>query len=187
MNRHTLAIVLLTTAIAGLSWWLAEITEPKQQRQQVAGHHPDYYAEDLSITTYDETGHPKHRLVTNRLVHFRDDDSAELEHPHLWLYEPATPPWKLRAEQARITNNGENIFLPGKVFIDREGQGEKRPYHITTFDLKVQPKLSYAETDGAFRLDSRRDWVTSIGMRGWFKEPARIKLLSEVRSRYETQ
>ena len=185
MNQHTVVLFLFMLAVATATWWLTSIAPTEQHQPRKAGRFPSSYAEQLTVTSYNTEGIPRYKIQTPRMFDYEDNKTTELEQPQMWHFSPGNAPWVIRGELALITQEGEKIFMPGPVFIDREGVGESSPYHIVTSDLNVLTETIYAETDQAIRIDSRDHWITGIGMQGWLQEPVRIKLLNQVRGRYE--
>jgi len=62
-----------------------------------------------------------------------------------------------------------------------------RELKIYTFNLKVKPETSYAETDAWAELISLPNWTTGVGMKLTFAEPIHLELLSNVKGNYETK
>ena len=98
---------------------------------------PDYVLEDFSAIRTDENDAGYKMLRGKKMVHYPDDDSAELEQPRLITIEPGKPPVQLKADHARMSAEGEDIYLSGNVVIVRnagKGRGEtiltSSPPHI---------------------------------------------------------
>jgi lipopolysaccharide export system protein LptC len=180
-----LSVLVLALALAGGTWWLASWLQRDEEPYREAGHAPDYYLETLQFTTMDPEGRPARRLRAKRMVHYADDDSTELTAPRLSVYDDDRPPWEVQAEKGWVSGDGELVLLQGAVQIDREAADGVRPVHIATRDLRVQPEQSFAETDQPVDARSGSDRVRSDGMQIWLDGPVRIKLLSNVRGRYE--
>ena len=181
-GRHLLPLGLLLLA-AGGSLWLAHLEEPPPRR--AGGHAPDFFLNDLMATALGRDGRPERRLWAREMRHYPDDDSTELLAPRLELYEEAGPPWQLRAETAWLSGDGELLLLQGEVHIDRAAGPGSRPVQAVTYNLRVQPKERYAETDERVTLHSAASWVEATGMQAWLIRPLRIKLLSDARGHYE--
>ncbi len=185
MNQHALVLFLLTLAIAAATWWLSGITPTEQHQPRNTGRFPSSYAEQLTVTSYNAEGIAHYKIQTPRMLNYADTETTELKQPRMWQFNPDHAPWVIRGESALITGDGEQVFMQGQVYIDRESAEESVPYHIVTRDLYLTTESAYAETDQAIRIDSHDHWVTAIGMQGWLQNPVRIKLLNQVRGRYE--
>ncbi len=186
MKRQSIALFALIAGGAAISWWLAQISSPDQTVQRKTEGSPDAYAEQLTIFSFDAQGFLHHKLRAPSMRYYKENDTTELDQPHLWQFSPEAPSWSVRGERAIVHGDGDTLFMPGPVFIDREGQGKAIPYYrITTRDLKMQTDSAYVETDQPIQLDSPDHRITAVGMQGWLQEPVRIKLLHKVRGVYE--
>lgn len=181
MARLRILLVLVVVAGALVSWWLAEEEAATERTIMRSGPREiDYYVTGLDVTRMTIAGKPANRLHAESLRHYTDDDTTELQHPHLTVYQDDSPPWEVDAEQAWVSADGSLILLSGEVLIEREGDAENRPMRIQTRDLRVQPDQDYAETDEKVRVDSESDWLDAVGMQAWLRPPSRLKFLSQV-------
>jgi lipopolysaccharide export system protein LptC len=186
LNRRNWVVGLSTLALALGTWWLRQGTvEDRRGRTPLPPHTPDYWVEQLDTWETDPAGHPRRRLIAERLEHFPDDQSTLLDRPQLLLLEPGRPPWRLRAERGWVSPDGDLVLLQGEVHIDREAADDTLPIHLVTRDLRVQPEDEYAETEQAVRATSGPHRLDSTGLQAWLRPPVRIKLLANVRGHYE--
>lgn len=179
-----LLVVLLVLA-AGLSWQLRE--RPQAQAPTVERKGPrtiDYHITGLDVTRMTPAGRPAHRLRAERALHFTDDDTTQLQRPHLTVYQDDSPPWEVDADDALVSADGEWVLLNGDVLIERAGDDDDRPMRIITRELRVQPREDYAETDEKVRVESESDWLDATGMQAWLRPPSRLKFLSQVKGYY---
>lgn len=186
MRRQNLVLAVLVALGALLSWWLSE-SETDQQRKLARPDGPrdvDYRIRGFEVIRMTPAGIPAHRLSADTLRHFTDDDTTELDNPHLTVFQGTEPPWEIDAEQAWLSADGSIILLTGEVVIERAGSSETPPTTLFTRDLRVQPREDYAETDEAVRVESESDWLDAVGMRAWLRPPSRIKFLSDVKGFY---
>ena len=184
-TRSLLALALLALITLG-SWWLARQAETRLA-QRTPSHGPDYYLDRFSAVTTGPDGRPERRLEAARMVHFPDDDRTELTAPRMTFYDPPRPPWEVRSETGRVAGDRSLVELLGRVEIDREAAPGVRPMHIVTRDLRIRPEQEYAETDAEVDARSDRSWVRGRGMQAWFGGPPRIRLLANVRGRYDVE
>jgi len=180
---------LLLLVAAALTFWLAKhlntdsnATPSSHQRS------PDYFSKDFKLTEMNPDGSPKQTLASEHLSHYDDNDTTYLKKPVLTLFDPIMPPWVIRSEMGNLSANGKNINLDGKVTIDRAANRKTKAIKIITRNLRVQPKIEYAETDEAVEITNPPHRVTGVGMRGYFtKDALKLSLLSNVQGKYEIQ
>lgn len=185
-HRPMLAVVLAVLGVA--TWWLAQWSELHEAESGAApGHVPDYYVSDLRGRTMDEAGRLSRSLRADRLTHFMDDQSTEVESPRLTLYREGESPWQIESERGWISPDGTVVLLKGATRISREGSPGVRPVEVETSNLMVRPKDEYAETSEAVRITSLASRAQSLGMQAWLGKPSRIKLLSQARGHYEIE
>jgi len=184
-STRPLLLTALLMILAGGTWWLRQGVQDDTERQPHPPHTPDYWIDGLNARTMDKEGRPRRLLTAESLLHFPDDQSTELTRPELLLLEDGRPPWRIRSELGWVSRDGELLLLQGEVQIERETDGNVRPMHLVTRDLRVQPKDEYAETEQPARVDSGPHWMESTGLQAWLREPVRIKLLADVRGHYE--
>lgn len=185
IEQRNLVIGGLLLALVGGTLWLAQRETRSVPKYVTLEHRPDYYLEGVDTTLMDLQGIPSQRLVTERMTHYMDDDSTELQSPHLTLYDMDRPPWRIHSETGWLSGDGEVLLLQGAVKIDRSAAPGVRPLHLQTRDLRVQPRQNYVETDADVAARSEQDRIDAKGMQIWYRQPIRIKLLANVRGRYE--
>ncbi len=186
LDRKTFVIGAVLLGLVGASSWVARKSEIEQSNQPEP-HTPDYYLESFTATMLGIDGIPEKRLIAKRMLHYPDDDTTELNEPKMTVYDGNLPPWESRSEKGWVSGDGEEILLQGQVYIDREGSEDSHPIHIITRDLRIHPSRDYAETTEDAFVQSGGSWVESTGMQVWYTQPARVKLLAEVRGRYEPE
>jgi lipopolysaccharide export system protein LptC len=184
-RRRNLLLLVLLLGAAVLSWWLlsqVRISGEVEDRAQV--HRPDFFLDDFILRVMDEAGRPKHKVEGTRLVHYPDDDTAEVDDPYMEIYRPQAPDWQISARFAWIGPGGEQVRLQREVVVERVAEADVAPMTMLTEELLALPDDEYVETDLPVRFLGTGWDVTAIGMRGWLGE-GRMELLSEVRGVHE--
>jgi len=185
MSRLRLLFVLAMVLAAVVSWQLVQREEPISHATTKSGPREiDYYVTGFDVTRMTVKGQPAHRLSAKNLRHYTDDDTTELEQPHMTVFQADAPPWEVDAERAWMSADGSLVLLSGEVLIEREGDTVNRPMRILTRELRVQPEQDYAETDEKVRVESESDWLNAVGMQAWLRPPTRLKFLSQVKGHY---
>ncbi|MEI6414504.1 MAG: LPS export ABC transporter periplasmic protein LptC [Pseudomonadota bacterium] len=172
--------------LAAATWWLQERSTPERHSGDRA-HVPDQTAYGIQVTLLGQEGLPSRHLLATSLTHYPDDDSTELTAPVLTVFSQGHPPWVIHSETAWIGSEGDMMLLHGEVTMDREAGPALRPFHVRTREVRVETPNDYAETDEFVFAHSTDDWVTGFGMQLWFGEPMRLKLLNQVRGRYDVK
>ena len=184
MSRQ-LTLISTFIILAAVSWWLVEPpSEEAVAVQSTVEAEADFYSEGLVLTTMDETGRPKRRLTAEKWEHF-DDGRSELFVQQLQLFSNNRMPLRIESPRATLSADESEWFLYPDVTLNREAGMGKRALHVETMNLHIWPEKEYAETEEAVRLESRKDWLTAVGLQAWFAdESTRFKLQTEVRGRY---
>jgi len=174
--------------IAAMSWWLVRLTGlDEYNRIAVPAHSPDYFSKGYTKWEMSELGRPKSKLIADEMIHYSDDSTTHLASPVMLFYNEKTPPWIIKSGTGILSADGKDLLLNGKVYVDRAAAEGVRELKIHTFNLKVKPEISYAETDAWAELLSLPNWTTGIGMKLTFAEPIHLELLSHVKGNYETK
>lgn len=182
LSVRQLLLALVLSVVGVYAWWIQTEEEIARKSARPAERRPDYTVDRLSVTTMGETGRPDRRLVAREVRHYPDDGGHELEEPRLTLFKEGEPPWFVRSDQGRITEDGDELLLQGPVLIDREAGADTRPVHIKTWELYVQTQDEYARTERPVHVTSGADWLSSAsGAEVWFGDPMRLNLFGRVR------
>lgn len=179
---------LYLIVIAVMSWWLVKLTGVDEfGRIAVPAHSPDYFSKGYTKWEMSDVGRPKSKLIADEMIHYSDDGITHLVKPTMSFYNDQTPPWIIKSDSGVLSADGKDLLLNGKVYIDRASAEGVRELKIYTFNLKVKPETSYAETDEWAELISLPNWTTGVGMKLTFAEPIHLELLSNVKGNYETK
>src|SRR5688572_30586731 len=128
--------LLLATLLAAVLLWLNQSARAPSPIQDGSSHRaaPDYMIENFSAIRVDRDGVTRHLLSAKKMLHYPDDDTTDLEYPHFINTEPGKPVMQVDADQAKMTANGEDIYLSGNVRILRSaGKGRGETAMTTTF------------------------------------------------------
>jgi len=184
LAKYTFYYFILVLAL--VSWWLSKLTISEHTEVNVIPtHSPDYFSYDYLKTEMDNDGILKSEVRAEKVTHFNSSDEAELDKLIMTIYKPNSPPWVIRSETGTVPAGGRDVFLNGKVFIDRAKAPGKNEIKIITSNLRVKPEQDYAETDEWADLIMPPNKTSGTGMEITFSTPIHLKLLANVRGRYE--
>ncbi len=179
--------IALLALLAALTYWLdvrlALKAERPDWRQE---HRPDTIVDDFEIRRLNAEGVLQYRLKAPHLVHYPDDDSAEVTTPHITLYRPSGAPLTLLGQMAHVSAKGEKVFFPGQVDIDRAASPDNQALTARTTDLTVLPEEGLASTDQHVFMTLGASELQGIGARIDNKAQT-FELLANVTGRYVAQ
>lgn len=176
----------LISLFAIVSWWMSQISVSGDIKASVVPpQSPDYFSTGYEKIEMDAEGMLKSKVTADKLMHYSDTDIAELNNPIITMYKPDAPVWVIRSETGTVPAGGREVFLNGKVFIDRAKAPGFSEIKIITSNLRVKPEQDYAETDEWADLIMPPDRTSGTGMKVTFSTPIHLELLANVRGRYE--
>lgn len=177
---------VLISVLAIVSWWMSQLSVSEEIKASVVpAQSPDYFSIGYEKIEMDLEGKLKSKVTADKLTHYSDTDIAELNNPVIIMYKPDAPSWVIRSETGTVPAGGREVFLNGKVFIDRAKAPGFRGIKIITSNLRVQPEQDFAETKEWTDIIMPPDRTSGTGMEVTFSTPIHLKLLANVRGRYE--
>ena len=183
MNRRVALAAVMALLLAAASVWFSRSTQ--QGPSEATGgqrHVSDYKMHNFTATYMDADGRPEQRLRAVDMVHFADDDTADLSRPRITLYSPDTSPWHIVAGRGHVGPGGKEVTLDKGVRASRHDSAEGW-VEMVTRDMRVRPDDHYAETDSPVTIIDPKSVVHAVGMQAYMKTE-RLILLSEVQGRY---
>lgn len=174
--------------IALATWLLVNLTEVDPTGNKfIPPHSPNIFSHGYTKWEMGTTGIANTKLFADKISHFSDDHTTDMEQPVIIFYQEKQSPWVIKSESGKVSADKKNVFLKGHVVIDRAAFENAKPLKITTSNLKVKPDIYFAETDERAELLSQPNKTTGTGMKLTFKQPINIGLFSHVQGKYETK
>ena len=178
-----IAIVLLAVVTA-TSYWYARVLKMPKVIVVAAPGTPDFEAEKLVITQFDEQGRARHKLFAERLLHYAESDNVDLTAPRLVTLRPDQPQFEVRAERGQIENAGERVHLYDNVDLRRSAFGDAPQMQVKTSYLLAVPDFDRYSTDrpveverGGARIVADRGFqVDNIARTAQFEGKVRMQL-----------
>ena len=177
--------LLLMLALAGLTFWLERtVREEEGVHPSLRRHDPDYIIDGLKHTRYNAEGAVESTLVASRMLHYPDDDSADLVKPRLVQTKPNEPRVTVTADRGALSQDGEEVFLYGNVVLVREASGERSETRMRTSFLQLERGQSVVRTDRDVVITEEDRTLSGRGME--YRNDSRELFLRErVRGRFE--
>ncbi len=183
----TYAPILLLAGLAGLSYWLDQSVQPLQDEASGGDEgRPDFIVEDVNATRMDLAGHPRYALQAKRMTHYRAGDTqAVLDAPLLTHYDESRVPLTIRANEGRLSSDGDHAYFIGNVVVTQPASGEREEMTMLTSFLHVIPDANLAKTDKEVTLIKGNSTVKSHGLE-FNNETRSVRLLSKVHGTLDT-
>ncbi|KAF1690344.1 LPS export ABC transporter periplasmic protein LptC [Pseudoxanthomonas taiwanensis] len=178
--RVALGVVLLVAAV--VSGWSAWRMRDRAAPTAAAAERSDYVLRDFELVVLDREGSESVRLRAPVLQRSRQDESLDIGQP-LFLVPGEPGPWRLRADRAWVSPDGELARLEGNVEGDSD-PAAPAPTAFRTTRLELVPGQNLARTDQPVRLTQPGIIQTATGLQADLRT-GRYRLLSQVKTRYE--
>lgn len=159
------SILLLILLVAG-TWWAASVAERAitQDPPRRLTHEIDTYINQFVLIQSDEAGVPRTRIEGDRLVHYPDDDSSEVTRFQGYTESHGNPPTQVRAEEARMDQDGARITLSGDVHFQRQATASRPALTITSPHMTLFPDTEVATTDAHATIIQGNSRIQGQGM-----------------------
>ncbi|MDL1866695.1 LPS export ABC transporter periplasmic protein LptC [Betaproteobacteria bacterium PRO4] len=148
-----------------LTLWLDKNLQ--QQNQQPAGNEQqevDYIIEHLDGVQVNHTLRASRFFLADKLIHYPAGDITQLEHAKLTSIEPDKPLLRVIADQAKLTEGSNDIFLSRNVSIIRGNDQDKDKVTMLTDFLHVIPDTDIAKTDQPVTVIRMNSIANAVGM-----------------------
>lgn len=185
IGRPTSWLPLAVLALlVGLTVWLNQLVQgPVARADGTLRHDPDLMVENFNASKMGVDGRVLYTLAARKMVHYPDDDSALLESVRLESYEPRQPRMTVTADQGRLEEGGDRIFIEGNVVVVREGDAKSERARLTTDKLMLLPDQGIARTSSDVVLESPSGRANATGLE--IDNRARTLTLDKVRATYQ--
>lgn len=162
-NSAGLIPVALVALLAGLTFWLDRVTQPPDDgRDGKHRHDTDYFVDQFVVRRFNADGLLQHTLVARKMVHFPDDESTEVEAPHLTYHR--VPLLRVTSNTAWLDKDGKHVRLDGDVHVIRDGVQGRPPTEMTTSVLHAVPDDEFAHTDAPVKITQGLTVLNGTGM-----------------------
>lgn len=175
-----LPLVLLVLLAASAFWLNQSVRLPSSTQEESPRRTPDYMIENFSAVRMDQDGVTRHVLFAKKMLHYPDDGTTDLEQPRFINTEPGKPAVQVDADQAKMSGNGDDIYLTGNVKVLRSAGKGRGETIMTTDSLHLIPDDGIAKTDKPVVITEANATINAVGMEVSNRTQV-TRLLSQVR------
>lgn len=177
--------LLLLAILAALTFWLDRAVQPPAGKSDGATRHdPDFIVDRVSAMRTTADGGIRHTLFAEKMIHYPDDDSTNLQSPKFVSYASGKAPITITSREALLSKDGENVYFQDNVRVTRAPYGDKSELVMETSYLHVIPNDNVVRTDRPVVITDANTVVNAIGLE-LNGETRILKLKSRVKGIYE--
>lgn len=169
--------------LAALLWWLENIVQSTQEANLRTAHNrPDFFMREFTMTDYDVAGKKRHVVTGNSVLHYPKDSNLEIRKLNLVSDKGDNRQIFVKANRARISNDGNHIYLDDKVQIDQKAPGDTMAFRSES--LFLDNEKDYLESNSDITITTDKHHIRGTGLQAWLKH-RKIRILSKARGKHE--
>ena len=182
MSPRTITLIILLSAGAIGSWYLARSNDPSNDDERpYDSTHRGYYLKHARILGTGEDGSLLYEIEAEHAEQ-QEDDSIEFTDVRIRYSPQSDVPWVVNADEATLRDGNPTIVLRGHVRIVNDGGSGENDTEIRTQYLELDARRFIAETDQRVQIRIGERSLTATGMLASLIDD-RIELKSNVRGK----
>lgn len=116
--------LILMGGLTLATFWMVQKNQPaeKSMLERVRLHEPDYIITNGALSALNEMGTTKYRILGNKVTHYDDDASIDIETPRMRLFQPNKAPVTVKSDTGHLDGDLTILDLIGNASIFRPAQ-----------------------------------------------------------------
>ena len=96
--------LLLMSALTLMTFWLVKKNTPPESSmlERIRLHEPDYIIKNGTLSALNEQGNTKYRILGNKVTHYDDDASIDIDAPRIRLFQPDKAPVTVKSNTGHL-------------------------------------------------------------------------------------
>ena len=96
--------LILMGTLTLVTFWLVKKSAPAEKSaiERVRLHEPDYTISNGALSTLNEFGDSKYRVLGKKVIHYDDDASIDIDTPRIRLFPPEKSPVTVKADKGHL-------------------------------------------------------------------------------------
>ena len=139
--------------------------------------------ENVIATTINQQGRPSLIIKTPKMHHYLENDTMDIETPHVILYDDSPEPWVIDSLSGKTTHGFDHIAFKGNVVIHHTEDTKQPETFIKTQSLSLSSKDRIATTPDPITLTQPSITIGGVGLFANLNT-GMIHLLSDARGEY---
>ena len=116
--------LILMGSLTLATFWMVQKNQPaeKPALERVRLHEPDYVITDGALSALSDQGSTKYRILGNKVTHYDDDASVDIDTPRMRLFQPGKAPVTVKSDIGHLDGDLTILDLIGNASIFRPAQ-----------------------------------------------------------------
>ena len=96
--------LLLMSALTLMTFWLVKKNTPPESSmlERIRLHEPDYIIKNGTLSALNGQGNTKYRILGNKVTHYDDDASIDIDAPRMRLFQPDKAPVTVKSNTGHL-------------------------------------------------------------------------------------
>jgi lipopolysaccharide export system protein LptC len=104
------------------TYWMVQLTNPDSDNAPPKRHVPDYIMDQIVVTTLGPDGSARYRVVGDKLTHYEDDATSEIDFPIARRFNEGKPATTVRSDKGFMDGDLTTVELVGNATLTRPAQ-----------------------------------------------------------------
>lgn len=179
---------MLLMAILTLgTYWMVQMNEPNLDTEKQKRHVPDYIMDGIVVNTLGPEGNTKFRVVGQKLTHYEDDASSEIDWPIARRFHATKPPITVKADKGFLDGDMTVLDLVGNASLTRPAQAASARLLMSSSKFTVLMNEDIVKTNRPVNLEQGLSIMTSQEGAVFDNVHQKLTMIGQVKGRIESE
>jgi lipopolysaccharide export system protein LptC len=175
------------------TYWMVQMNEPNLDTEKQKRHVPDYIMDGIVVTTLGPQGNTKFRVVGQKLIHYEDDASSEIDWPIARRFHETKPAITVKSDKGFLDGDVTVLDLVGNASLTRPAQaatatqaGSARLF-MSSSKFTVLMNDDIVKTNRPVNLEQGQSIMTSQEGAVFDNVHQKLTMIGQVKGRIESE
>ena len=175
------------------TYWMVQMNEPNLDTEKQKRHVPDYIMDGIVVTTLGPEGNTKFRVVGQKLTHYEDDASSEIDWPIARRFHETKPAMTVKSDKVFLDGDMTILDLVGNASLTRPAQaatatqaGSARLF-MSSSKFTVLMNDDIVKTNRPVNLEQGQSIMTSQEGAVFDNVHQKLTMIGQVKGRIESE
>ena len=175
------------------TYWMVQMNDPNLDTEKQKRHVPDYIMDGIVVTTLGPEGNTKFRVVGQKLTHYEDDASSEIDWPIARRFHETKPAITVKSDKGFLDGDMTVLDLVGNASLTRPAQaatatqaGSARLF-MSSSKFTVLMNDDIVKTNRPVNLEQGQSIMTSQEGAVFDNVHQKLTMIGQVKGRIESE